>query len=374
MTCLCCKQAFEINSALPISLDGNSIPTPVLNTTPVPVPEGKLHVAPHVPNRTAHQQQRTPAPPLACREQFTGRVAHCMTGVADHGNRGDRFPIYMSRNYEQLERWLARLRKYGGTHDLFMSLDMRIWPHRLNSAAQKEHAQHMFRDTPRINLTRLTPMLAALKPVSFEPYEQAPICSGNSTCYCKAAGYPGWWDQMAKNYACYEQVLRHERDNGVRYDWVVKIRSDWFTDMAIHEVSGAAEVLLRPIISSRTNVADGQKVWVKSWQMATCYGQADWFAAAPRHLAHTYFTMVPNATCHWMETVANEVRASDKRVRDVCPTLNERALIEWIDRSGGGKVADIHAVHSITAACQLRSRCAAELNEDLHPLWCRKFG
>jgi hypothetical protein len=151
-----------------------------------------------------------PEPP--CAAKFTGRVAHCMVGVADHGNRKDRFPIYEARTYNQVAAWLARLRRYGGTHDLFLSLDLRIWPKRNDPTAQARFAADAS-GAHRVDNATLSPMLAALRPAGFVPFEAPPRCSGSSACLCKAAAYPGWWEQMSKNDACFQQVRLHSSPN-----------------------------------------------------------------------------------------------------------------------------------------------------------------
>lgn len=152
-----------------------------------------------------------------------------MVGVAAHGNRNDRFPIYERRNYVQVRSFFDRIRAYGGQHDLFLSLDLRIWPKRDNAGnlAQLKVARDGGRSLPRVENSTLAPMLAALQPTSFQAFDDPPVCSSLSPngCLCQHASYPGWWDQMAKNYACFNQVLAHERVQGTPYDFLVKLRS-----------------------------------------------------------------------------------------------------------------------------------------------------
>ncbi len=292
-----------------------------------------------------------------------------MVGVADHGNRMDRFPIYEPRNYEQVRGFLSRMRQYGGTHDLFLSLDLRIWPKRTDLAAQERHARDGGVSAPRVSNATLAPMLAALQPTRFAPYDDPPICSSLSPtgCLCKHGAYPGWWDQMAKNYACFTQVIEHERASKRPYDFLVKVRSDFFVGTSSVDLSGSAEVLLQPMVAG--NKADS--VWVKGWGAGSCYGQGDWLAVVPRHLAFSYFTIVPGATCAWMEKTAQRVRREDSHVAHVCPTLNERALVEWVKFQGSRPVVSLHDAKALAPACALRRECAAEHGVPRHADWCK---
>ena len=91
----------------------------------------------------------------------------------------------------------------------------------------------------------------------------------------------------------------------------------------------------------------------------------------PRHLGVAYFTIVPGATCGWMQRTAADVRRTDPHVARGCPTLNERALVEWIRFSGGGAVSNLHGSAEMARGCALRQQCAAQLNVSTHSEWCR---
>lgn len=94
-------------------------------------------------------------------------------------------------------------------------------------------------------------------------------------------------------------------------------------------------------------------------------------AVVPRHLGVAYFTIVPGATCAWMQRTAADVRRTDPVVARTCPTLNERALVEWIKFSGGGAVSNLHGPAEMARGCALRQQCAARLNVSTHSEWCR---
>ena len=101
--------------------------------------------------------------------------------------------------------------------------------------------------------------------------------------------------------------------------------------------------------------ADGA-VWVKGWA-GPCYGQVDWFALMPRHLASSYFSVEPGASCAWAAATGEAVRQREMHVRRACPKLNERALVEWIAKERGGAVRNVHDAAQVASACALRERC-----------------
>ena len=294
--------------------------------------------------------------PTHCANLTAGaRVAHCIVGAAAHANRIDRFPIYDSRNYQLVQAWLEQLRSYGGTHDVFLSLDNRIWPKRSELEAQGRVAAGS-QSVQRVGDAQLADMLAALKPAAFEAYEAPPICAAHK-CLCTSLSYPSWWEQMAKNAACMRLVERREKAMGVRYDFVTKLRSDYFTAASARLAEGSAEVVAHPIHAMTRG--NERAVYIKGWAAGTCYGQADWFALMPRDLAGAYFSMVPNATCAWAEETARAVRARDSHVRGLCPTLNERALVEWVVHNRGA-IRNTHDALQVRHACALRTRCGKE--------------
>ena len=294
----------------------------------------------------------------------SGRFAHCVTGVADHGTIDHgvtHHPIHDARGYKQIRGWLDRLGAYGGTHDVFLVLDLRVWPKRSDLAAQAR-AKDAPETLPRMSNESLAAMLTSLQPIRFQPYEEPAVCSGARSCLCKALAYPGWWEQVAKNAACMRLVREHEAATGRRYDWVTRLRSDYFSVSGDADRINAAE----PVVHA-TRTSD-KHVWIKGWTSPTCYDRSDWFALAPRQLADAYFDLASDnggATCEWAETTKAQVHAKHTRVARFCPTLNERILVEWLVQKGTF-VRNIHGEAVIQAACQLRSRCGAPTNVP----WC----
>ena len=152
------------------------------------------------------------------------RIAHCVIGLADHGNRIDRFPLHEPRMHAPMREWLDTLSRYNTSNDLFLSLDMRLWPSRFdpthtkfvsqfvgglaNESAPRRPQHGLF--PARLNASRLEPMLSALRPTRFEAYEGAPVCSGERQCLCRSLGTARWWEQMAKHEACLRMVREHE--------------------------------------------------------------------------------------------------------------------------------------------------------------------
>lgn len=291
------------------------------------------------------------------------RIAHCITGTASHGNLKDRHPIYQSRSYGPLRKWLDALTDYGIVNDVFMSLDLRIWPSRRSNTdagqqlrfAAQQHSEGVA-SVPRVNASRLDAMLRVLSPVSWQPYEALPLCGGGpSACLCTGTGInPGWWEQNAKSGACMELVRAHEARRGVKYDWVFKLRSD---------LSPVADDLFPELVLSALamSAAGGEhahhqhSVWSKGWQEGTCYGQADFFAAVPRKLVRGYFS-VANASCAWARSTRERVVAEDAHVRSMCPTLNERLLVEHVE-SYRAHFKSIHEEVNHRDACNLVAAC-----------------
>ena len=56
------------------------------------------------------------------------RIAVCLTGMADHGNRIDRFPTYYPTMYKRMLLWLIEMRQLHNVEQhIFFSLDMVQW-------------------------------------------------------------------------------------------------------------------------------------------------------------------------------------------------------------------------------------------------------
>ena len=113
--------------------------------------------------RAAPPPSSAPALPPSC-PPFDGAVAHCVVGLATQGQAKGHHPITDARNYKELRAFLERARRYGGRHDLFLSLDLRIWPPRGDAAAmarQRAFAEGGWRNVSAVGRVDL----AALEPV-----------------------------------------------------------------------------------------------------------------------------------------------------------------------------------------------------------------
>lgn len=378
--------------------------------------------------------ERMPLWSSSCDGYLSGvRIAHCIVGSADHANRNDRFPIHDPRNFDKISRWLRELRAYGGVHDVFLSLDLRIWPKRSDLAAQARLAASPQggASPPRVANETLTRMLDSLKPAAFEPYAAPPVCSseGEGRCLCQALAYPGWWEQMAKNAACMRLVRRHEQETGVKYDYVTKqrvstkrqtlctrispsslaldpfaaagLRSPSKLHAATHATHNrsltrpactraclvlsrvfsrlpplrllactqsdynseappsfetSAEMIVQPVREMQVSNAS-RAIYAKEWVAGLCYGQVDWFGLMPRSLAHSYFSVVPGASCTWARSTRDRANAQSPSVRRICPTLNEATLVHWAYDHGGGRFRSLHDVSQKSKGRALRRAC-----------------
>ena len=295
--------------------------------------------------------------PNNCKSEFRSnptRTAHCITGVAAHGNRIDRFPIYES--YAKAKEWVDRLKDFGGTHDIFLVLDLRIWPKRADVGAQSSVAAGKQR-VSRVEQSALSGMLDALKPAGFLAYEEPPVCAAESKCLCQNLAYPGWWEQMAKNAACLRLVEQHESRTRKNYTFTTKIRSDYFGNHQMYQWSYAPELTIQLMHSLANAAVPPSTIFVKGWATGGCYGQVDWWALMPRRLAPLYFSVVPGASCAWANATRHLVHATDRTVRAGCPTVNERTLVEWV-YAQGGRVANAFDHERVREACAMRIRCA----------------
>jgi hypothetical protein len=81
---------------------------------------------------------------------------------------------------------------------------------------------------------------------------------------------------------------------------------------------------------------------------------------------------VPEATCEWAYEMAANVRRADPHVARVCPTLNERVLVEWVRHKGGVPVHNMHGSERVSAACALRRKCGLQIGESSTPYWCSR--
>lgn len=190
--------------------------------------------------------------------QMPLRVAQCLVGLADPGLAYERdarrgFKILDARQHDAIREWSDTLSSaHGIKSSWFLRLDLRrtIRSRRAGgSETNTRMSDEKFSplDQPSCNASAashpeaiLTPVIAALRPVSVQTRPLPCFCAARaSTCACghlrkpaslgsrSAAGLVGWWEQMAKVRACFDDVVRYEVASGLRFDFVTKIRSDY---------------------------------------------------------------------------------------------------------------------------------------------------
>ena len=142
------------------------------------------------------------------------RVAHCVVGVAHHRYGGSNWPITNKMMYEPMARWLADLARLNVQSDVFLHLDMALWPMSFPYYRKKNWIKTMVlggeawrEKTGETPYSALNGTIAALRPVSVTTHDRAPYCASRN-CSCSQT-FPRWWEQVAKNQLCYAAVARH---------------------------------------------------------------------------------------------------------------------------------------------------------------------
>ena len=132
-------------------------------------------------------------------------------------------------------RWLTALSRQGVRSDVFLYLDMARWPMSYPHYRKKNWIKvAVLGGTVWRSATEETPLadlngtIAALKPIAVLRHNSTPFCAARN-CSCSKT-FPRWWEQVAKNQECFRAVTAYERQEGFRYAWVSKIRSDYAFD------------------------------------------------------------------------------------------------------------------------------------------------
>ena len=138
--------------------------------------------------------------------------------------------------YEPMARWLGDLGRFNVQSDVFLHLDMALWPMSFPYYRKKNWIKVMVlggeawrEKTGETPYAALNGTIAALRPVSVTTHDRAPYCASRN-CSCSQT-FPRWWEQVFKNALCFDAVARHEARSGFRYDFVTKIRSDYNFDV-----------------------------------------------------------------------------------------------------------------------------------------------
>lgn len=264
------------------------------------------------------------------------RLALCVTGFAAKGPPGNR--ITDSPIYNGLARTNRELRSLGAARvDVFFNLDLNVYPQfRLAGAVTHGKGGEFIRCLPgacredvgyapsnlevlgRTSEEEVAPAIAAVQPASIE-YSNSTFCETHRVCNASCSGISArmphrMWEQYARNARAFHQVLRFERELGLRYTWVARVRSDfvasyWLPGLVSRALSrGAAAVL-----TTNSGGLPG-------------YGQLDLAGLVPRAHADAYF-LLPHVTCHWL-------RCLDAHFRYDPDIKNERLLAEHIMSRG----------------------------------------
>lgn len=294
----------------------------------------------------------------------TQHLATCVTGLIVGGRRDARFDGTHFANtsssrgkdwwrgpgltdpamHMPLRAWSEELRIRRVHNDFFLRLDMRsdVHPRRGgNSSWAIPAAQYHLGDrqaecnldSPQWPESILTPVTEALRPVSVR-WDLEPCYCKRRDCRCTRTPAP-WWEQMTKVRACFDDVVRHERQRARRYDFVLRLRSDF--DVVKNGLTASAF-----IATAHRSLVQGPPR-VSTFPFEACYMNVDWGWMAPRKLAGVAFGIERDATCTWMQCLANafkEARTHEQRFPDratwigrssPCDNLDisDSILIEW---------------------------------------------
>lgn len=293
------------------------------------------------------------------------RLAQCLTGILKGGKVDSRdsrrgWQIDDERAYRPLLELSELLVHLNVLTDFFLNLDMRVQslPRRVAAGqslwltAEKANFDPLTRAECNVsgevyNRNRLDGLLSALRPVS--------VHTANTKCYCQrrdcsclpAGTFMQWFEQFAKVKLCYESVVRHEMQQGFRYDFILRLRADY----AVHRngmsavalvaamqrtLQGTARVMLHPWLptSSQQNASEivDQRTNKTYTPGPACYGNADWFQMAPRELADATFS-IDDASCDWFRCLERKFLAQRATGSNrFCDNIHwsDGLLVEWL--------------------------------------------
>ena len=327
--------------------------------------------------RPANETASPPSPPLCEPERLhtktpPRRVAHCLVGVAWHQYGGHNYPLTDVRMYGAMRRWLDGLADLNVRSDVFMHIDVTNWPMSYPYYRKKKWIKvavlggAAWRETTASTpLSALNGTIAALRPVSMKIHSEEPYCARRN-CSCSPS-FPRWWEQVAKNNACFDSVQRYEAEHGFRYDFVTKIRTDYNFDLdgATPEVVASAmqaetirqrhgrfprraggkwfgldmdgtgrlpQMRSQPPPAARPSAdasVHAPVIQLSPWGNGLCYAASDWFVLAPRRAAAVYFNFSSDVSCAWQRCLARRYAVPGFGAALGC-MFNERELIEWI--------------------------------------------
>ena len=261
-----------------------------------------------------------------------------MTGLAAH-----RHPrLYEPERYERFAEFLAGVREYGVEADVFYVVDVsthdngRVNGREFDAAAARE---------ARLDSHVFDPMLERIRrvasSVSFEAYEAPPLCE-TRPCLCRSnMTYPRWWEQVAKNERCWQLVQQAEARRRVRYNWVLKARSEYRwrgllngdTRRQGHPKAGDDYDGISVDAFLHMANACPACTWVSIYNGEQCYAMMDWAAVMPR--SQPAFMTIAAAPCAWADEQAARFLAMGwVPGATTSPTLkcqtNERWLGQWM--------------------------------------------
>jgi len=262
-------------------------------------------------------------------------IAHCVVGSAYETETYKRIqgkhPIYQAQRYETLEIWRQRVETLTDHKvDLFLSLELRRMPRRSDFMNDKLQVANGFEKLEldyfknlsriygddaskwvwnQINPVVLAPAIAYLHPRRVLLYNSTPMCV-RKECLCHTLPNmnPVFWEQMAKNAACLEEIKSVERERGTKYKWISRTR----TDGDFIEPS-------RMLKAVKLENSTLPTLWVGQ-SMGRCHGGGDWAAVAPRRLATYYFDFATHVNCSWL----HRLRGSE------CEWAVENSLWQWM--------------------------------------------
>jgi hypothetical protein len=269
------------------------------------------------------------------------RVAVCITGLAQH--RGQRF--YEHTLYDGFASWLDAVKAHGMQVDVFYVVDTR------DADDKREEGNEYIPIKSRTGLPILSqatfePMLHCIEKragtVIFEQAnDETPLCD-RRPCLCEnQMTYPRWWEQVVKNERCLHLVEDNERRTGLRYQWLLKARTEYrwrgalsATELHMDRV-GYDGISLNSFLHATTVCPSC--TWTQHYNGDNCFAMMDWAAIMPR--SNPAFMTIAAAPCAWINVSAQHFLGLGWQPRTThgsrqrCQT-NERWLGLWMEHHG----------------------------------------